>query len=385
MSDDFHTVNLDTNVSRPGVRAVQRTRYIVECYVHPSQSLFHMSLVHAGLVGLAESGDIELTYRCSKPVPDVGSPPWMSWLVLREYLTGESRIIHLDLADRSDELSLPSLADCDVYFKRSFYSPDLAALPEHLRKKMEPFGLNFACRSKASTRLVLSRIVPLMGFELCRSPRKLLRWGRRDLDNVRAFLGTLPIEDYEQPPSQPVDPVVMFQTRLWSPAEMETDVEEQINRPRVELVRRLKKEFGTKFRGGVVATAHATRYYSDAVTNLPTRRSDYIALSKRALIGVYTRGLHDSSAFKLSEYLAASKCVVAEGLRNESPSPVVADRHYLSFASPDECVHQCIRLLENCHMAQEMRERNWDYYESEVRPTRLVANRLQRAFERQRD
>ena len=360
---------------------MRNTTYSVECYVHPSQSLFHMSLVYCGLIGLAQYGNIELSYQRSKPVSDTGGPPWMSWLAIEKCSTGERRIIHFDLEDRSDVVSMSALEDCDVYFKRSYYPPDLSALPVHLRNKVAPFGLNFGCRTRQSTWQILPRVIPLMFIEVCRSPGQLSRWGRRDLNNIRAFLGTLPIGDYEQSPSHPLNTVVMFQTRVWSPGEMKSDVEEETNQPRADLARRLKREFRSRFWGGLVATPHAKRYYPDAITNLPSRRSQYIALSKRALIGVYTRGLHDSLAFKLPEYLAASKCIVGEALRNELPTPLVPDVHYLRFASADECVEQCTRLLEDSHLAEEMRYDNWEYYQSEVRPVRLLTKCLERAFE----
>ncbi len=104
-------------------------------------------------------------------------------------------------------------------------------------------------------------------------------------------------------------------------------------------------------------TAFARRHYADVLLTEAYRRKDFIRMVKRHLIGVYTRGLHHSLAFKLPEYLAASMCVVSDPLRNELPQPLTAGRHYLEFRGHDECVAQCDRLLSRPE-AREMRAHN---------------------------
>jgi hypothetical protein len=53
---------------------------------------------------------------------------------------------------------------------------------------------------------------------------------------------------------------------------------------------------------------------------------------RRGLGGVYSRGLHDSLAFKLAAYLAASKCLVAQGIVHAVPLPLVAGKDYMASA-----------------------------------------------------
>src|SRR5439155_9045955 len=126
--------------------------------------------------------------------------------------------------------------------------------------------------------------------------------------SLRALFGCPDTICYELPPEAPVTSGIFFQTRLWQPDSTSDDAE-QINLERVTLVRALREAFGTAFIGGMIPTEYAARCFPDTLTTHPTDRWSYIDLNKRSLIGIYARGLHGSIAFKMAEYLAASKCI----------------------------------------------------------------------------
>ena len=111
-----------------------------------------------------------------------------------------------------------------------------------------------------------------------------------------------------------------------------------------------------------------------------TNRGSYSEVARSSLIGVYSRGLHGSLAFKLSEYLAAGLCIVAEPLRHTLPQPLEARRNYLPFNTPEECVAQCKRLLDDPELAAAMSRNNRDYYSRFVEPTVHLRNILHCAF-----
>ena len=98
-------------------------------------------------------------------------------------------------------------------------------------------------------------------------------------------------------------------------------------------------------------------------------------MSKRFLIGVYTRGLHNSIAFKFAEYLAASQCIVAVNHPKTScRSPWSPAATSLPFQNPDQCVHaQLPALLDDPELVRTMRQSNHHYYASEVQPAALAA------------
>ena len=127
-------------------------------------------------------------------------------------------------------------------------------------------------------------------------------------------------------------------------------------------------------------TDFARRHYADVILERAFRRKEYIRMTQRCLVGIYTRGLHHSLAFKLPEYLAASMCIVSDPLRNELPQPLVAERHFLEFRTPEECAAQCERLLRDPDTARAMRCENRAYYRRWVAPPEHLLDCLERVF-----
>ena len=255
------------------------------------------------------------------------------------------------------------------------------ALAPAARAKIRPFGLNFACGGKRLAARVLARLGAGHASAIARAAFFDRPRFKEDLNALKQFVTLPPAAEFEARPDTPVEPLVLFQTRVWEAEEVFPDDPAAVNEPRVALVLALRKAFGPRFRGGLVPTEYARRHYPDAVTDLASRRADYVAMSRSALVGVYTRGLHHSTAFKLPEYLASSKAVVAEPVRNALPTPLEDGRHYLGFETPDECVARCERLLTDNRLAADMRAENWRYYREEAEPGAHVVKILERVFE----
>jgi hypothetical protein len=260
-----------------------------------------------------------------------------------------------DLRDQSYAICLGALEQADIYFKRNYYEPDLKPLPETHKAKILPFGLNCAVKTSGSTR----RIAKL----LLRNPISILR----SYATLREYAGLADVSSMERSSSEEPEKLIYFQTRVWKPDEVIGDDVREINEMRVALVRSLRREFGARFKGGLIPSAFARLHYPDAISAEPCVHSDHIRASRASLIGVYSRGLHHSLALKLPEYLATSKCIVAEPLRNGLPIPLVEGGHYLEFTTTEGCVAHCDRLLANPRACQEMRDANWEYYTRHVR------------------
>ena len=176
-------------------------------------------------------------------------------------------------------------------------------------------------------------------------------------------------------------PRVLLQTRLWSEAEVTAPpFAPEINEERVGVVRALRKALGERFVGGALATPFAQREYPDVVCHWDTRRSAYLQTMQTCLVGIYTKGLHHATAWKLGEYVAASMGVVASELRNDFAEPFTAPRNYLAFTTGDECAAQCLRLLENRELARAMGRANHAYYAEHVRPAKQLRRWLDHAF-----
>jgi hypothetical protein len=202
--------------------------------------------------------------------------------------------------------------------------------------------------------------------------------GAGGVRRLLAYLSTPPPASFEQGPDLPVDPLVHFQPRLWRPDETAPGDGDAVNADRVRMVRALKREFGGRFVGGIVATEYARRQYPDDLTPHSSKYADYLRLKQRCLIGIYTRGLEHSLAFKLSETFAASQCLVSVPLRYGTPAPLEAGRHYLEFETVDACIAACHRLLADGDLARAMRHANHEYYRREVEP----AAHMQRVLDR---
>lgn len=268
------------------------------------------------------------------------------------WVEADGRICAVDLWDSSLLYHESSLAKCDTYFKRSYVRTDV---PAAYRNKVRPFGLNYSCRTLGSLLQVLSV------------------YGRRWTmpDTWKNYLLSAPPEAYEVLPTDACDAVVLFQTRVW-PLE-ETDPEhnsEDINAYRVQMVRELKRAFGNRFVGGLVPNPEGLSY-PDLVTNMPTRRREYAAWSRRPAIGIYTRGIHGSNAFKVAEYLAASKCIVGQSLLHELPQ-ALGECHSVR-ETVEETVAECDALLSNPSRLGSMRRASWQYYQSQLHYHRRLA------------
>jgi hypothetical protein len=301
--------------------------------------------------------------------------PWdLDDLTLGMELTQEGHVcrVAFDMRDRSDSFCRGALAACDTYWKRGYVRRDLLGLPPDWRAKIRAFGLNVACRGEGSTTLVLRRwlrgLLPL-GAEFRQQARRM-----------RKYLGALPARKLCQRPDADVQPVVLFQTRVWQPEEIRPDDPDEVNETRVQLVRVLRRRLGHSFWGGLVPTAYARQHYPDALTDLPTHRRDYMELCQRALVCVNSRGLHHSNAFKLAEYLAASKAIVSDALTQELPRPLLPGTHLLQYQDAEECAYRCAQLLADPELVHEMRHANHRYYQSEVEPAAHVFNCVRRSL-----
>ena len=314
---------------------------------------YHASKLLCGMDALERDGLIRFRIECSTQCP-------IAALRLRVDLPdGSSRLIGIDLSDHSDHFDPELLAVCSTYLKRSFHRPDVEKLPMQAAARVRPYGLNHACTTRRSNARVARAFLldqPLSGLVASLQ--------------VARYLTALPaVSAFEQDPHVALEPTIVFQTRVWEAEEVDGEAEaEQINEQRVCMVRALRKAFGERFRGGLMPTRLALARYPAEISPIPSRRRLYTTQSKRSLIGIYTSGLFNSTAFKLSEYLAASQCVVAEPLRNEEQPALNPGEHFLPFRDVDSCVSACERLLREPGLAVELRRTGNDYYRRHVAP-----------------
>jgi hypothetical protein len=348
----------------------------VTCYTDKRQDLYAFSKLYTGLCLLAGRGEIDLRFASPTREQRFFCDPALTTLSIQSE-SGQSRLVAIDVHDRGDVFGRNLLDSCDIYLKRSYHPADIARLPTALQNKFVPFGLNYACN--APGRRFFAAAAPWLAARILHGlggPAAL----REEKHAVLQFLLIPDYRRFEHEPPLPLQPEIVFQTRVWTQADCDTEPIEPLNESRVELVRALRKNFPKQFRGGVIPTKLAREQYPDALTREPTRPSQYLNISKRSLIGISTRGLHHSVPFKFPEYMAGSKCIVSEPLRNELPEPPAHGRDLLLFRNVDECLAICEELLSRLERARELRQGVWKYYQDHVEPAAHVRNCLERSM-----
>ena len=95
--------------------------------------------------------------------------------------------------------------------------------------------------------------------------------------------------------------------------------------------------------------------------------------------GLASTGLHQSSGWKIAEYLAAGRAIVSEPLCYEVPGPFQAGENYLTYTSADGCIEQIRTLLAHPEQILQMGQRNRAYYDTWLRPDQIVTKALEQA------
>lgn len=263
---------------------------------------------------------------------------------------------------------------CDSYFKRSLRLEDF-----NDRANVYPLGLNYLVHDDVTDWAHVMRALraPMTVAERLRSLAIALAADRivpingLRQERVRNMSAAL------MPAASTSTPSVLFSARLWDPAAapcLKTQNEREfINSTRIELVRRLRKEFGTRFLGGIAADDYSTRIAPDVVVPASFfRKQEYLTHVRNSEIAIATTGLHGSIGWKLGEYVAFARAIVTEPLQYVVPGPFDDGKNYLTFREPDQCVDAASRLMADFDLRRSMMVSNCEYYYNYVIPERLM-------------
>jgi len=363
--------------------------YLVKLWPYANSP--RVSQIYAGLYDLHAIGKIrlKLTFQLSKmPVQRLDDLLWL------EVFDVEKKMKRLcfDLRDAGAVIDEEDLPLADAYFKRSYDHELVSRFSPELSRKILPFGLNYACRSRREhgfSRLFFHNVL-LGNFSkkplwACKNvfgyPLKQMcyRLNLLPADAAAQFVA----EDFEVDPVAPSEDRIFFQTHCWSTKEAPNSGPEklrEVNRLRIGVIRLLKKAFGKRFVGGIVPSPYAEQECPDCILPYTGDKKYCLSMMQKSLIAVTTSGLHNSIGWKLGEYVAASRCIVTETLRYGIPVPLEENKNILSFESPEECVNACRRILDDPDFAAKMQKSNAEYYAREVKPSSLVYRCLDTAF-----
>lgn len=277
----------------------------------------------------------------------------------------------------SREVDQEALKCHDFYFKRSLQSEELKKLISNSHK-IRPYGFNYEVISNPPDLFALRRSL------LAQNLREFLTgvgWST-GLANLWQFVPSL--GKMEDMPPENAPNKIIFMARTWDPNQNSAHLDhkrkldrDSINHGRANCIRALRNAFGEKFLGGFAPSELAKKYYPDLLLhNNSYNKKNYIEILRASTIGIATAGLHGSLGWKMAEYVAFSRAIVSENFNTSLPGIFSDGSNYLSFSTPEECVNQVQRLLNDSQLKKQMMWKNRAYYLDFLHPRALVAKSL---------
>lgn len=334
--------------------------------------------VEVSLCGFTNKGQLEILQDFSLKRSKIRQKK-TSFYKLKNNQTGQEISFAIDLYDHADKFSLSALENCDFIFKRNFQKKYVEALGE-LGEKVYQFGLAFGVHS-FHKRKGYYFLLGLLTQNLSNSIKwdrqliaRVIKSYKKQLDHWKFVKSTRTINIFNKNLNEQNNKI-LFQTRCFL-KESHTDVRE-IHKQRYRLIKLLRKEFPGKFQGGFIASNISKEKYPDAITDLPADPKEYLKTVKKAKIVIYTRGLANSPAWKMAEYLALGKVILAEPLKAELPVPLEDGKELLFFRSDGELVDKINEVMNNKILSSKLSENAHRYFVENVHPKKNMRRILE--------
>lgn len=367
------------------ILALTKVRPICTVYAHCTSK--HVQQIYTGLYALNEIGAIRLKQSFNINViqnkfkVNTGKKGLFSKTANGLFVDIEGLgLIFLDVRDSSD-FYMELLDHVAVYAKRSF------RCSQHTSTftKFIPFGLYFPIFPDRTSFLEMQRMYKQYDFSLS-STKQLISSLARVFPLINRKLGIPTADLFSRNSSRTSTAKAIFLCRTWDPKEVPFDdqkTRQEINDFRASCIRQLNIHLGDRFFGGFQRSRHSLFEYPDCVVdaNIRTNRRNYLKRLMDCSVCVATTGLYESIGAKFAEYVALSKSIVTEPLKFELPGPIKANRNYLEFDTPEACIKQVTRLLDDDTFRLNMMERNTEYYKEYGMPVAIIARVLYSAIE----
>lgn len=350
----------------------------LDCEIEVRSDVEHVKQIYAGFSLLHRSGFLSLKQVIPKEALQNREDPdrWTDYKFfnVKAVINGSIKVLY-DLHDWNwiDE---DILGQVDFYFKRGFDREYISGLKD--AAKVFPLGLNYPVSTDTADLFKLRRSVLYPGKDRVKAIAKALRLDRFGIGPGEAER----LENLEAAPDPQAEPKVLFMARLWDPGAIESkkqaDAVREINDVRAECVRVLRKEFGSRFFGGLARDEYSLSLHPDCVladTGLSNKRN-YLKTLAEFPVCVATTGLNGSTGWKMAEYVAFSKAIITEPLLYEVPGNFSAGSNYLEFSTPADLVEAAARLFDDPALRAQMMANNHRYYLEHVRPDALVRHSL---------
>ncbi len=353
--------------------------------IHTPQELNHSSYIQTGLFELEKIGlihvEVQLYIKKNKGTVTVNNHgiitktsrphPKTSFYTLIDNSSKKKISFATDLYDFAEHFSEVALNTCDFYFKRSFESGSINPLQANSKAKIHRLGITFGTHSKYkrdASKFFLGLFLNNLSLNLKKDRYffkrifKTFNAQKKHWKFINTSRNISRFENFEQASENSI----MFQTRCFL-HEKDEDVK-QIHQQRYHIIKLLRQHFHDIFMGGFVPSKLVKKKYGDALTNVPTAPEEYLDALKNAKIVIYTRGLANSPAWKMAEYLSQGKVIIAEPLTTELPVPLTEGKELLYFHNDTELVEKIKMVLEDETLATHLSKNARTYFETHVHP-----------------
>lgn len=297
---------------------------------------------------------------------------------------GEGKCIAFDMGDRwvlSHPENISYLSRINTYFARDYSEHESIITPIVFRDnpKVMPYGFNYyssyygnpALKPTDIMALLKYRLMYLSGYSRCFEPS----YFEGCPDRKGRGISILFMARLWDPSGIRIDPALPDDINLYR--QYMKDEWSAINRTRIAVMRKLRKEFGSAFFGGMIEDALSEKECPDLI--LPramVRKKAYLNRMKRSDICIGTMGLHKSIGWKMGEYVAASRAIVSEPLEYVLPGDFAEGKNYLAFTTPEMCCEQVASLYTNPDRLFQMKRENYKYYTEFLEPRKQLLNAL---------
>ncbi|WP_324721962.1 glycosyltransferase [Salinimicrobium sp. HB62] len=322
--------------------------------VHLNSTLHHFSQLLAGFQFLSDNRKISLEYKA-----DFGRYPGDVFIA---EVNGSK--VFFDLADNS-EIKHDLYKEADFYVKRMLLNTDYTR-----SEKLIPYGLYFP---------VYYRNPELKYLFLKDS--SLIKYSLKYWKSISALLDLkdgISVNELKNVESEPAEgEQVIFRARLWDPGNNSTSWKKEeriiLNEQRIEINRALKRQFGSKFTGGILRNEYSENICPDLV--LPGEeyhRKKYFKILKTASIGIVNQGLEGSIGAKLGEYVANGLAILTTPVSQYEIPGFEEGKNYLTYKNAAECIELVNELFHNVASRKKLQRNNKEYYATVLHPGKKV-------------
>lgn len=352
------------------------------------QELNHSSYIQAGLLELEKENFISLNFKVAfkrylgtiriidnKTVCTPKPHPKTCFYEFKDNVSGQKFMFATDLYDASSSFSKYALEKCAFVFKRNYEQSKVDLLPQKYQNKIYSLGLTFKVVPNNNKFFIKLKVGLFLSNFLVKFKLNAYSLYQLKTDYVKlqmhwnSFKESSKLSDFEFKSTQ-LNSSILFQT--WCFDSEESIDAQVIHKQRYTIIKSLKQNFPNLFKGGFIPSKIATIKYSDALTNIPTNQIDYIRQIQKSKYVIYTRGLQNSPAWKMAEYLSQGKVILAERLSAELPLPLIHRKDVLFFDNESHAVKLLNETMNNDKLCELLAENSRKYFDKNVHPKENV-------------